>query len=64
MNDLDKKTKLPIHVVFGAIDYTKMKVQEIPRVEQFGEPVAELTRFGWVLISSGKEAQIEKLMCM
>ena len=64
MNDLDKKTELPIHLVFGAIDYTKMKVQEIPRVEQLGESVAELTRFGWVFMSSGKEAEIEKLMCM
>ena len=33
------------------------------RVGQFGEPVAELTRFGLVLRSPGKEVEINKLMC-
>ena len=46
MNDMDKKTELPIHLVFGASDYAKIKVQEMPRVGQLGELVAELTRFG------------------
>lgn len=27
-----------------------------------GEPVTELTFFGWVLISLGKEAKLSKLM--
>ena len=56
MNDMYKKTELRIHLIFGASDYTKIKVQEMPRVRQLGETVAELTRFRWVLISSGKEA--------
>ena len=64
MNDMDKKTELPIHLVFGASDYAKIKVQKMPRVGQLGELVAELTRFGWVLMSPGKEAEINKLMCM
>ena len=46
MNDLDKKTELPIHLVFGASHYTKINVQEIPRVVQLGGQVAELTHFG------------------
>ena len=36
MNDMDKNTELPAHLVFGASDYTKIKVQEIPRVRQLG----------------------------
>ena len=51
---MDKKTELPIHLVFGASDYTKIKIQEMPRVGKLGEPVAELTRFGWVLMSLEK----------
>ena len=53
MNDMDKKTELPINVVFGASDYTKIKVQEMPRFAQLGEPVSEPRRFGWVLMSPG-----------
>ena len=40
MNDMDKKIELPIHLVFGASDYTKINVQEMARVGQLGEPVA------------------------
>ena len=49
MTHMDKTTALPGHLIFGASDYTKIKVQEMPRVGQPGKPVAELTRFGWVL---------------
>ena len=33
------------------------------RVGELSEPVAELTRFGEVLMSPGKEVEINKLMC-
>ena len=36
INDMDKKTELPIHLVFGASDYTQIKVQEMLRVGQLG----------------------------
>ena len=64
MNDMDKKTKLPVHLIFGASDHTKMNFQGMPRIGQLGELVAELTRFSWVLMSPGKEAKTNKLMCM
>ena len=36
----------------------------MPRVRQPGEPVEELTRFGWILIPRpGKEAELNKLLC-
>ena len=54
MNDLDKKTELRVHLIFCASDYTKIKVQETSRIRQLGEPVAELTRLGWALMSLGK----------
>ena len=63
MNDMDKKTELPVHLIFGAKHYTKIKVQETPRVGKLEEPVAQLTCFGWLLMSPGIEAEINKLMC-
>ena len=35
----------------------------MPRVEQIGELLDELKRFGWVLMSPRKEAEINKLIC-
>ena len=34
----------------------------MPRVGKPVEPMAELTRFGWVLMSPRKEAKINKVM--
>ena len=62
MNDTDTKAELPIHLILGTSEYTRIKVQEMPRVGQPGEPVAELTRLGWVLMSPGKEVELSKLM--
>ena len=36
----------------------------MPRLGQPGEPIAELTRLGWVLMSSGREVELSKLMVM
>ena len=46
MNDTDTKSSLPIHVILGASEYSKIKVLELPRIDQPGEPIAELTRLG------------------
>ena len=62
MNDTDTKAELPIHLILDASEYTRTKVQEMPRVEQPGEPAAELTSLGWVLIPPGKEVELRKLM--
>ena len=62
MNNTDMKEELPIYLILGASEYTRIKVQEMPRVGQPGEPVAELTRLGWVLMSPGKEVELSKLM--
>ena len=40
---------LPVHVTLGAGDYTKIKTQVRPTVGQPGEPIAELTRLGWII---------------
>ena len=45
--------ELPVHVILGTNDYTKI-TQERPRVSLPWEPIAELTKFGWVIISPGQ----------
>ena len=42
----DTKKDLPVHVILGARDCTKIKTQERARVGQPGELIAELTRVG------------------
>ena len=42
VNDSDPKAFLPVHVILGVNDYTKIKTQERPRVGLEGESIAEL----------------------
>ena len=46
MNERDAKTELPIHVILGASDYVKIKMQKCPRVGKINEPIAEQTKMG------------------
>ena len=62
INDTDTKKELPVHVILGAGDYTKVKTQERARVGQPGEPIAELTKVGWVVISPGQETSVTKML--
>ena len=62
MNDTGMKAELPIHLILGTSEYTRIKVQEMPKVGQPGETIAELTRLGWVLMSPGEELELNKLM--
>ena len=62
INDSDTKKELPVHVILGAGDYTKIKTQERARVGQPGEPIAELTKLGWVVISPGQETSVTKML--
>ena len=58
MDDTDQKPEFPIHLVPGASEYAKIKTVRMPRVGQPGEPIAELTRFGWTVMSPGKEVDL------
>ena len=62
INDTDNKKELPVHVILGAGDYTKIKTQERARVGQPGEPIAGLTKLGWVIIFPGQDTSITKLV--
>ena len=55
MNDQDKKSRLPVHLILGAGEYAKLKTESAPKIGEPGEPVAELTKFGRIIMSPGKE---------
>ena len=58
MNDNDKKSNLPIHVILGASDYSKIKTATKPKIGQPLEPIAELTTLGWTMMSAGCEPNL------
>ena len=62
INDTDTKKELPVHVILGAEDYTKIKTQERARVGQLREPIAKLTKLGWLVISPGQETSVTKML--
>lgn len=61
MDDEDTKQELPIHVILGASEYAKLKTSSVPRVGKPGEPVAELTSFGWTIMSPGAETDLSSV---
>ena len=62
VNDDYTKHVLPIHVVLGSGEYAKIKTQTKPRIGQQNEPVAELTKFGWFVMSPGTEIEKSTIM--
>ena len=64
MNDQDKKSHLPVHLILGAGEYAKLKTESAPKIGESGEPVAELTKFGWIIMSPGKEPLGIANICM
>ena len=58
INDRDPKVVLPVHIILGVNDYTKIEMQERPRIGLEGEPVAELTKLGWVVVSPGNNSEV------
>ena len=59
ITDHDTKKNLLVHFILGTGGYTEIKTQG--RVEQSGEPIAEQTRLGWVLIFPGQESGLTNM---
>ena len=62
MNDMDKKPKLPVHLILEASDYLCIKTDHPLRVGKTGEPVAKKTKFGWTSIAKGTEIDYTALL--
>ena len=56
MNEEEKKTKLSVHVIIGA------RTSASARIGNDGEPVAEKTKLGWVIMSQGQELNSTAMM--
>ncbi|PFX12713.1 hypothetical protein AWC38_SpisGene23283 [Stylophora pistillata] len=55
MDDCDTKARLPVHVIISVNDFAKIRTSDPLRVGRRGDPVAERTRFGWTIMSSGTD---------
>ena len=55
MNNLYTKYLLLVHIILRAGKYTKLKRERALKIGEPGQPVAELTKFGWIIMSPGKE---------
>ena len=62
MTDRDDKPELPVHIILGVSDYAKIRTETRPKIGSPGEPVAELTKFGWTIMSPGKEVDISSML--
>ena len=62
MDEFQTKAVLPIHVILGASDFNKIKTKEAQRIEKIGDPIADLTKLGWIIISPGKESNYSHLL--
>ena len=61
MLDKDQKPELPVHLVIGTNEYTQIKTESTPRIGRPGEPIAEKTKFGWTIMSPGKEVNVNEM---
>ena len=55
IDDDDTKAELPAHIVLGAPNFSIIKINMSARIGKTGEPVAELTQFGWMIMLPGQE---------
>jgi hypothetical protein len=62
MEDKDQKPKLPVHLIPGASDYMRIKTNEKPQVGKIGEPLAERTKFVFLMQTS--QSDYEELCWM
>ncbi|CAB4034174.1 Pol poly, partial [Paramuricea clavata] len=53
--DHDSKQQLPIHMILGSGEYARIKTGTVPLVGEDGDPVAELTKLGWLVMSPGAD---------
>jgi hypothetical protein len=53
---------LPVHMILGASDYSRVKTTTPAKIGDDEKPVAEKTRLGWTIMSQGQEMNHSYLM--
>ena len=61
IDDVELKRELPVHWILGTREYARIKTETTPKMGKPGKPIAEPTRFGWTLMSSGSEPDLTKM---
>ena len=62
MSDEDSKSMLPVHLILGASEISRIKTSTPAKVGGDGEPVAEKTSLGWTIMSPGCEMKHSQLL--
>ena len=57
MDDMDTTEFLPVHLILGVCDYTKIKTETASLLGATNKPIAEKTKFGWTIISPNASAR-------
>jgi len=60
--DHDHKDELPVHLILGVDAYCRIKERKEPRIGRPGQPIAEPTKLGWVVMSPGIEVDTSMLL--
>ena len=62
MLEKSDKDYLPVHLILGSGDFAKLKTATAPKIgKTLEDPVAELTKLGWVIYSPGDEDETSHL---
>ena len=59
IDDFDLKREVPVYLILGTSECAKIKTETV--MGKPGEPIAELTRFGWTIMSPESEPHLIKM---
>ena len=54
-NPDDLREEIPVHLIIGVDVYCQIKMKKEPKLGQPRQPIAEMTKLGWVVMSPGEE---------
>ena len=60
--DGDSKSELLAQIVLGGSNVSKIKINMPARIGKIVEPVIELTKFGWMIMSPARKRSLEHVL--